>query len=107
MFVERLPAARTDELEGHRAVEGYPFHLRTPTARTRYSAVGLRVPREAPKPGGGAARPRVPDTDWRILQPDEVRRVAKAFKDEQARTIFLMLAVTGLRKSGGAGTPLA
>jgi integrase len=50
-------------------------------------------------PVEGAARPRVSDTDWRILQPDEVRRVAKAFNDEQARTIFLMLAVTGLRKS--------
>jgi integrase len=46
-----------------------------------------------------ADRPRIPDTDWRILQPDEVRRVAKAFKDKQARTIFLTLAVTGLRKS--------
>jgi integrase len=52
-------------------------------------------------PVEGAARPRVPDTDWRILQPEEVRRVAKAFKDRQARTIFLTLAVTGLRKSEG------
>jgi integrase len=50
-------------------------------------------------PVEGANRPRVPDTDWRILKPDEVRRVAKAFTDPQARTIFLMLAVTGLRKS--------
>jgi integrase len=50
-------------------------------------------------PVEGAARPRVPDTDWRILQPDEVRRVAKAFTDRQARTIFLTLVATGLRRS--------
>jgi integrase len=50
-------------------------------------------------PVEAADRPRVPDTDWRILQPAEVRSVAKAFTDKQARTIFLTLAVTGLRKS--------
>jgi integrase len=46
-----------------------------------------------------ADRPRIPDHDWRILQPEEVRRIAQAFKDAQARTVFLTLAVTGLRKS--------
>ena len=33
------------------------------------------------------------------MKPDEIRRVAKAFKDEQACVVFLTLVLTGLRKS--------
>jgi integrase len=50
-------------------------------------------------PVEGANRPRIPKRDWRILKPDEIRRLAKAFTDEQARALFLTLVLTGLRKS--------
>jgi integrase len=50
-------------------------------------------------PVEGANRPRIPKRKWRILKPDEIRRVAKAFKDEQARVAFLTLVLTGLRAS--------
>ncbi len=50
-------------------------------------------------PVENANRPRIEETEWRILQPDEIRRVAQAFKDPQARTMFLTLAQLGLRKS--------
>jgi integrase/recombinase XerD len=43
-------------------------------------------------------RPRVPRRRWRILQPVEVARVAKAFGDEQARLVFLTLMLTGIRR---------
>jgi integrase len=35
---------------------------------------------------------------WRILQPAEVGRVLNAFTDEQARTMFLTLILTGVRR---------
>jgi integrase len=44
-------------------------------------------------------RPRIPRRRWRILEPVEVARVAKAFTDEQARVAFLTLVLTGLRRS--------
>jgi integrase len=50
-------------------------------------------------PVEGANRPRIPKRNWRILKPEEIRRVANAFTDAQARVIFLMLVLTGLRKS--------
>jgi integrase len=50
-------------------------------------------------PVEGANRPRIPKRNWRILKPDEIRRVAKAFTDEQARVVFLTLVLTGLRAS--------
>jgi hypothetical protein len=31
---------------------------------------------------------------WGILKPDEIRRVTKAFTDEQARVVFLTLVLT-------------
>lgn len=33
---------------------------------------------------------------WRILEPVEVGRVLRAFEDEQARTVFLTLVLTGM-----------
>ena len=36
---------------------------------------------------------------WRILEPIEVGRVARAFGDERARTMFLVLMLTALRNS--------
>ena len=50
-------------------------------------------------PAAGAERPKLPRRSWRILEPVEVARVAKAFTDEQARTVFLTLVLTGVRRS--------
>jgi integrase len=49
-------------------------------------------------PVEGAERPKIPRQHWRILEPVEVARTAKAFMDEQARTAFLTLVVTGIRR---------
>jgi integrase len=49
-------------------------------------------------PAEGAERPKVRRKRWRILQPAEVARVLKAFEDEQARTMFLLLMLTGIRR---------
>jgi integrase len=50
-------------------------------------------------PAERAERPKVPKRNWRILEREEVARIAKAFTDEQARTVFLALVLTGLRRS--------
>ena len=50
-------------------------------------------------PASGAERPKLPRRRWRILEPVEVARVAKAFSDEQARVVFLTLVLTGIRRS--------
>ena len=49
-------------------------------------------------PAERAERPKLPKRRWRILEPVEVARVAKAFTDEQARVVFLTLVLTGLRR---------
>jgi integrase len=49
-------------------------------------------------PVTGVERPKAKSTRWRILEPEEVRRVAAAFKDERARAVFLTLHLTGLRR---------
>jgi integrase len=49
-------------------------------------------------PVDGAERPTVKRRRWKILEPVEVARVAKAFTDEQARVIFLTLLLTGIRR---------
>lgn len=49
-------------------------------------------------PVDGAERPKVRRKRWRILQPNEVGRVLNAFTDEQARTMFLTLMLTGVRR---------
>jgi integrase len=49
-------------------------------------------------PVDGAERPKIKRRRWRILEPVEVARVQKAFTDEQARTIFLTLILTGIRR---------
>jgi integrase len=49
-------------------------------------------------PVEGAERPKIPRKRWRILEPAEVGRTAKAFTDEQARTAFLVLVLTGIRR---------
>jgi integrase len=46
----------------------------------------------------GAERPKVRRKRWRILEPNEVGRVLKAFTDAQARTMFLTLILTGVRR---------
>ena len=50
-------------------------------------------------PAAGAEHPKKAKRRWRILQPAEVARVRKAFTDEQARTIFLMLVLTAVRRN--------
>ena len=50
-------------------------------------------------PAEAAERPRVRRKRWRILEPVEVARVAKAFTDRQARVVFLTLVLTGIRRS--------
>jgi integrase len=50
-------------------------------------------------PAAGAERPKLPRRQWRILEPVEVARVSKAFTDEQAKTVFLTLVLTGIRRS--------
>jgi site-specific recombinase XerD len=50
-------------------------------------------------PAAGAEHPKKAKRRWRILQPAEVTRVRKAFDDEQARTIFVTLVLTGIRRN--------
>jgi integrase/recombinase XerC len=50
-------------------------------------------------PAERAERPKLPPFRPAILEPTEVARVHKAFTDEQARTVFLTLVLTGLRRS--------
>ncbi len=49
-------------------------------------------------PVEGAEHPKLMRKRWRILQPAEVARVLREFDDEQARTIFLTLVLTGIRR---------
>jgi integrase len=50
-------------------------------------------------PVEGAERPKIPRRRWRILEPVEVARVATELgHDPQARTAFLTLIVTGVRR---------
>ena len=59
----------------------------------------IREERIERNPTEAAERPKLPRRRWRILEPIEVARVAGAFTDEQARTVFLTLVLTGLRRS--------
>jgi integrase len=43
-------------------------------------------------------RPKIVKRKWRILEPEEVPAVLNAFEDDQARTVFLTLILTGLRR---------
>ena len=49
-------------------------------------------------PAVGVERPKVRKRKWRILCPEEVGRVARAFADDQARLMFQVLMLTGLRR---------
>jgi integrase len=49
-------------------------------------------------PAEGVERPKIGRRRWRILEPVEVRRVLAAFTDERARTVFMTLALTGVRR---------
>jgi integrase len=49
-------------------------------------------------PAADAERPRVRQRRWRILKPAEVALVARSFTDEQARCVFLVLVICGLRR---------
>jgi integrase len=50
-------------------------------------------------PAHGAEHPKKAKRSWRILEPAEVAQVLKAFSDEQARTIFLTLVLTAVRRN--------
>jgi integrase len=49
-------------------------------------------------PVEGAERPKQARRRWRILSATEITRVKNAFTDEQAKTIFLTLVLTGIRR---------
>jgi integrase len=49
-------------------------------------------------PATGAEWPKVIQKRWRILEPAEVARVARAFTDDQDRVVFLTLILTGVRR---------
>lgn len=49
-------------------------------------------------PVAGVQRPKVQRRRWKILTPAGATRVARAFSDEQARLIFLVLVLTGVRR---------
>ena len=42
--------------------------------------------------------PKLPRRRWKILEREEVARVASAFTDAQARVVFLVLVLCGLRR---------
>jgi integrase len=50
-------------------------------------------------PAEATERPKLPPFRPQILEPVEVARVARAFRDAQARVVFLTLVLTGLRRS--------
>jgi integrase len=49
-------------------------------------------------PVEGAERPKMGRRRWRILSATEISRVKNAFTDEDARTVFLTLVLTGIRR---------
>jgi integrase len=49
-------------------------------------------------PAEHVERPRRDPPRWRVLEPVEVARVARAFSEDRARAVFLTLVLTGLRK---------
>lgn len=61
-------------------------------------ATALREEVVESNPVDGAEHPKLARRKWRILQPAEVTRVLHAFNDEQAKTIFLTLVLTGIRR---------
>jgi site-specific recombinase XerD len=62
-------------------------------------ATAMREELVEANPAAGAEHPKKAQRSWRILQPAEVARVRKAFDDEQARTIFLTLVLTAIRRN--------
>lgn len=54
--------------------------------------------RDLVDPVVGVERPKVQRRRWRILEPQEVGRVAAGLTDERARRVFLTLMLTGLRR---------
>ena len=59
--------------------------------------VAVREELIASNTAAGAERPRIRQKRWRILKPAEVALVARSFTDEQARAVFLVLVLCGLR----------
>jgi integrase len=50
-------------------------------------------------PAAGVEYPKRTRRRWRILEPVEVGAILRAFTDEQARTMFLTLILTGVRRN--------
>ena len=50
------------------------------------------------RPVASVRRPKIERNRWRILEPQEVPRVAAAFSDARARRVFLTLVLTGIRR---------
>jgi site-specific recombinase XerD len=62
-------------------------------------ATAMREELVEANPAAGAEHPKKAKRKWRILEPREVALVRQAFTDEQARTIFLTLVLTGVRRN--------
>jgi integrase len=60
---------------------------------------GVRLELIERNPAATVERPRKPVFQPALLEPHEIRKVAAAFTDEQARTVFLTLVLTGVRRS--------
>src|SRR5262245_30620633 len=50
-------------------------------------------------PATGVPHPAAAQRKGNALRPDEVQQLARSFDDEQDRLVFLMLVLTGLRRS--------
>ena len=75
-----------------------PFARKISDASAATSAASSLRP-DRVKTSARYERPKLPRRKWRILEPVEVARVSKAFTDEQAKTVFLTLVLTGIRRS--------
>ena len=51
-------------------------------------------------PVDNAPRPKVPRKKWRILKPEEIQKVEKAFTDDEQRLMFRLLTRTAMRRTG-------
>jgi site-specific recombinase XerC len=104
----RHDAAELDPAAGRRRIREARQQRTVSTLRDRRGDIlGRAVAEELiqTNPVAGVERPKAKPIKWRILEPDEVRRVAAAFEDERARAVFLTLHLTGLRRHELQGLP--
>jgi site-specific recombinase XerD len=97
-----LAAIRPRDVSAYVAAQGASYEASTVSRDVSVLhdvfATAAREELVEPNPASGAEHPKLARRRWRILEPAEVARVLKAFTDEQARTIFLTLVLTGIRR---------